>query len=141
MIDSNLRLANYSAVQNTYISIFSVLGGLGVLLGTVGVGAIIARSVLERRGELSLMRALGFNNKKIHNYILYEHLYLVLIGIFIGVISSIVSVIPSAFSSSSPPFNHLLLIMSSIIVGSCIFCHIATTLTIKGNLIQGIRSE
>lgn len=141
LIDSNLRLANYSAVQNTYISIFSVLGGLGVLLGTVGVGAIIARSVLERRGELSLMRALGFNNKKIHNYILYEHLYLVLIGIFIGVISSIVSVIPSAFSSSSPPFNHLILIISSIIVGSCIFCYIATTLTIKGNLIQGIRSE
>jgi len=141
IIDSNVRLANYSTVQNTYISIFSVLGGLGVLLGTVGVGAIIARSVLERRNELSIMRAIGFNKKNIHTYVLYEHLYLVFIGIFIGLISSLVSVTPSAFSSSSPPFNLLIIITISITVGSCVFCYIATSLSIKGNLIQGIKSQ
>ena len=54
------RLAAYAQVQNTYISIFSVLGGLGVLLGTVGVGLLIARNVLERRAEMGVMNALGF---------------------------------------------------------------------------------
>ena len=43
------RLAEYNRVQNTYISIFTVLGGLGVLLGTLGVALVIGRNVLERR--------------------------------------------------------------------------------------------
>ena len=31
------RLNDFNAVQNTYLSIFSTLGGLGLLLGTVGL--------------------------------------------------------------------------------------------------------
>ena len=53
------RLAAFNAVQNTYLSTFQVLGGLGLLLGSVGLGVVVLRNVLERRGELALLLAVG----------------------------------------------------------------------------------
>ena len=59
-VDAREQLASYLAVQNTYLSTFQSLGALGLLLGTVGLAVVQLRSVLERRGELALMRAAGF---------------------------------------------------------------------------------
>lgn len=142
LINSNLRLKEYSNVQNTYISIFSVLGGLGVLVGTLGVGIIIARSVLERRSELSVMRAIGFNKSKIKRVILYEHLFLVSIGLIIGLISSIITISPSSLSTTQQvPITLLLTMTLIIVIGSFVFCYLATQITIKGKLLEGIRAE
>ena len=44
------RLAAFNAVQNTYLNTFQVLGGLGLLLGSAGLGVVVLRNVLERRG-------------------------------------------------------------------------------------------
>ncbi|MHC4062210.1 MAG: FtsX-like permease family protein, partial [Planctomycetota bacterium] len=42
------RLAAFSAVENTYLSIFQLLGGFGLILGSVGLGLIVLRNVLDR---------------------------------------------------------------------------------------------
>ncbi|MFN9626162.1 MAG: FtsX-like permease family protein, partial [Planctomycetota bacterium] len=49
-------LSRLLAVQNTYLSAFQLLGGLGLLLGTLGLGVSQLRSALERRSELAAMR-------------------------------------------------------------------------------------
>ena len=54
------RLQSYLAVENTYLSTFQALGGLGLILGSLGLAVVLLRSVWERRGELALLRALGF---------------------------------------------------------------------------------
>ena len=54
------RLAEFHAVENTYLSTFQTLGGLGLLVGTVGLAAVLLRNVLERRRELALLRAVGY---------------------------------------------------------------------------------
>ena len=54
------RLAGFHRVEYTYLSTFQMLGGLGLVLGTLGLGAILLRNVLERRRELALLRALGY---------------------------------------------------------------------------------
>jgi len=59
-IPSSRVLEQLLAVQNTYLSTFQSLGALGLLLGTFGLAAIQLRSVIERRGELALLRATGF---------------------------------------------------------------------------------
>src|SRR5262249_334774 len=51
------RLAEFHAVENTYISTFQALGGLGLLVGTIGLAAVIFRNMLERRRELALLGA------------------------------------------------------------------------------------
>ena len=65
-------LANFMAVQNTYLSTFQTLGALGLLLGTFGLAAVQIRSVLERKKELGLLRAVGFNRKKLSTMVLLE---------------------------------------------------------------------
>ena len=54
------RLAQFHRVENTYLSTFQTLGGLGLLLGTVGLAAVLLRNVLERRRELALLGAVGY---------------------------------------------------------------------------------
>ena len=53
-------LANFMKVQNTYLSTFQTLGALGLLLGTFGLATVQVRSVLERKQQLGLLRAIGF---------------------------------------------------------------------------------
>ena len=56
------RLANFHRVENTYLSTFQLLGGLGLVLGTLGMAAVLLRNVFERRRELALLRAVGYNS-------------------------------------------------------------------------------
>ena len=52
------RLGELNAVQNTYLNTFQVLGGLGLLLGSLGLGVVVMRNVQERKSELALLRAI-----------------------------------------------------------------------------------
>jgi ABC-type antimicrobial peptide transport system permease subunit len=54
------RLAAFNAVQNTYLGTFQMLGGLGLLLGSFGLGVILLRNIYERRSEFALLLAVGF---------------------------------------------------------------------------------
>jgi hypothetical protein len=46
------RLASFHRVENTYLSTFQMLDGLGLILGTLGMAAVLLRNVFERRKEL-----------------------------------------------------------------------------------------
>src|SRR5262249_9308408 len=67
------RLAEFNAVQNTYLNTFQVLGGLGLLLGSVGLGVVVLRNVLERRGELAVLLAVGFRRRTVRRLVVSEH--------------------------------------------------------------------
>jgi len=81
---TSMRLAELQAVSNTYLAIFQVLGGLGVLLGAVGVGVVTARNVLERRVELAVLEAGGWSRWQTRRLVLVEVLPLVAAGLAIG---------------------------------------------------------
>jgi len=87
-------LKNFQAVENTYLSVFQTLGGLGLLLGTLGLGIILIRNVIERRGELALLRALGFRRATLMQMLLLENSFLILAGILIGSVAALVAVAP-----------------------------------------------
>jgi putative ABC transport system permease protein len=59
------RLVEFYSVTNTYLSIFLALGALGLILGTIGLAVILARTLLERRREIALMQAVGFSTRPI----------------------------------------------------------------------------
>src|SRR5207245_9276700 len=42
------KLEAFLVVENTYLSTFQALGGLGLMLGTVGLAIVLLRSVWER---------------------------------------------------------------------------------------------
>ncbi|MBA3312423.1 MAG: FtsX-like permease family protein [Planctomycetota bacterium] len=88
------RIADFLAVQNTYLSTFQALGGLGLLLGTFGLGTVMLRNVLERRAELALLRAVGFKNAKLALLVLIENALLLLWGLAAGTAAALLAVSP-----------------------------------------------
>ena len=90
------RLNEFSTVQNTYLAIFTLLGGFGVLLGAVGLGIAAARSIVEKRGEYGLLVAQGYSLTEVRKLIIIEHLVPLAAGAIIGFVSAIVAVLPSA---------------------------------------------
>jgi ABC-type lipoprotein release transport system permease subunit len=88
------RLAAFQAVQNTYLSTFQSLGGLGLLLGTFGLAAVQLRSVLERRSELALLRAVGFRRRMLAGLVLLENALVLMAGLACGVLAALVAIVP-----------------------------------------------
>ncbi len=95
------RLARFLAVQNTYLSTFRSLGGLGLLLGTFGLAAVELRNVLERRGELALLRATGFRRPTLAGLVMLENALLLVGGLGIGTFAALVALLPHLFSGSA----------------------------------------
>jgi ABC-type antimicrobial peptide transport system permease subunit len=87
-------LAQLLAVQNTYLSTFQSLGALGLLFGTFGLATVQLRSVLERRGELALLRATGYRRRRLAQLVLLENIVLLLAGLATGVVAAMLAVLP-----------------------------------------------
>lgn len=88
------RLAALAVVQNTYLAGFQALGTLGLLLGTLGVAAVQARSVLERSGEIGLLTAIGFTPSRLGRLIASEALAMVGLGLALGTLAAAIAVWP-----------------------------------------------
>ena len=92
------RLAAYHRVENTYISTFQTLGALGLVLGTVGLAAVLARNVLERRRELALLAAVGYRRASLAVMIVAENALLLVAGLAIGTACALVAIVPAIAS-------------------------------------------
>ncbi len=66
-------------------SLFLGLGAVSLLVGAIGVGNVMLISVLERRSEIGLRRALGATKGQIRMQFLTEAMLLALIGGGVGV--------------------------------------------------------
>jgi ABC-type antimicrobial peptide transport system permease subunit len=89
------RLAQFHRVENTYISTFQSLGGLGLIIGTFGLAVVLLRNVLERRRELALLQAVGYRTSDLRRMVLAENLLFLLAGTCIGVLCALVAVAPA----------------------------------------------
>ncbi len=101
--DANRTLATMLAVQNTYLRTFQSLGALGLLLGTIGLAVAQMRSVLERRQELAVMRAIGFSRQSLTSVVMGETATLLLFGIGCGAICAVLAVLPHALINGLKP--------------------------------------
>lgn len=136
------RLEAFSAVQNTYIGIFTVLGGLGVLLGTAGLGVLAARNVLERRGEFGLMQALGFLPAALRRMVLSEHVALLVTGLLLGLVSAAIAVWPNVKQSGGAlPWGFLLWLNLGILAFGVFVCWLAARMALSGKLLDAVRKE
>jgi putative ABC transport system permease protein len=136
------RLAAFSTVENTYLNIFAVLGGLGLLLGTFGLGVIVLRNVLERRGELALLRAVGFRTRMLQWMVFSEHALLLVLGLLVGVLAAIVAVLPALRNPAMDfPVLSLALTLAAVLAGGFGSTWLATTIAIRGPLLNALRNE
>lgn len=136
------RLAAFNAVQNTYLNTFQVLGGLGLLIGTAGLGVVVLRNVLERRGELGLLQALGYQRRLLHKLILTEHVGLLALGLLIGIVAALCAIIPFLFLGRAGLSYSTLALTLTIVMAAGLSCAaIATWSALRGNLLAALRNE
>ena len=136
------RLAQFNAVQNTYLNTFQLLGGLGLLLGSAGLGVVVLRNVLERRGELALLLAVGFERGALQRLVLAEHAALLVLGLGAGLVSAVVSVLPTVLSPTAVfPLGSLALTLGAVFVTGLLATWLATRWALRGNLLEGLRNE
>jgi len=136
------RLARFMTVQNTYISIFQVLGGLGMLLGVAGVAIVVSRNVLERRGELGLMRAVGFAKGNLKLLTFLEHCGLLVVGVILGTGAAVVAVLPALKSAGRDvPFASLGGTLLIVFISGVIWVYVATGIALRRAMLAGLRNE
>jgi ABC-type antimicrobial peptide transport system permease subunit len=136
------RLAMFNQIENTYLSIFLLLGGLAMILGTVGLGVSLARNILDRQQEIGILRAIGYQKNSILNMITREHLILLLIGTLTGAISAFVATLPSLLSDFiSASWQTAAVIILLIILNGFVWITAITRNSLKRNLMETLRTE
>ena len=134
------RLALFQNVENTYLSIFQALGGLGLLLGSVGLGVVVLRNVLERRGELALLRAVGWQQSALQHLIFIEHIALAFTGLGIGIAAGLIAIVPS-LKQAQAPVSSLGLTLGLIALSALFWTYLATKIALRGALLDALRNE
>lgn len=136
------KLASFHAVENTYLSVFQTLGGLGLLLGTIGLGLILVRNVIERRGELATLRAFGFLQKTLTQMLLWENGFLLLWGILIGSSAALLAVAPHVLQAgASVPWFSLALTLLLVFVTGMTACTLAMRAALRAALLPALKEE
>ncbi len=74
-----------SASQGLFSNLLMGFMGLGLLVGIAALGVIAARSVVERRQQIGMLRALGFQRRQVRLAFLIESSFVALLGIGLGV--------------------------------------------------------
>ncbi|MGW0583161.1 ABC transporter permease [Streptomyces sp. NPDC002920] len=96
-------LAAKRATQTTFSALFLGLAGVALLVGGIGVANTMVISVLERRREIGLRRALGANRGQIRGQFLTESVVLSALGGVAGTVLGILATVGYATYQHWPP--------------------------------------
>ena len=113
-----------------------------MLLGTLGLGAVLLRNVLERRRELALLRAVGYDTGHVSLMVLVENGLLLFGGLGIGTVCALVAIAP-AWIERGGQFSVLSLagLLVAVAVAGLVSSLAATVVAVRSPLLPALRSE
>jgi putative ABC transport system permease protein len=142
-VRSSERLAEFHRVENTYLSTFQTLGGLGLLVGTVGLAAVVLRNVLERQRELALLGAVGYGRAHIFTIVVAENLLLLAWGLAIGTSCAMIAIAPAISERGGrlPTTAAGALLLVAVSIAGLLSSVVATRAALHRPLVEALRSE
>jgi len=136
------KLAQFYSVENTYLSVFMMLGGLGIIIGSIGLGIVLLRNLEERKSEIALYQGIGFKRSFIRKLIFTENLFILLSGIGIGLLAAFIGILPSFFSPAFElPVSFILVIIILILLNGFVWIYFPVRATLNKNLNEALRKE
>ena len=112
------------------------------MLGTIGLAVVQLRSVLERRGELALMRAGGFNRGRLTCMVIWENAVLLVGGLAVGCFAAAIALIPQwAPHGASVPWGVLGLLLGAIAVVGIGAGWLATRSALRAPILPALRGD
>ena len=142
VVSTSERLANFHRVENTYLSTFQMLGGLGLALGTFGMAAVLLRNVFERRKELALLRAVGYNSSHFATMVITENVLMLVCGLAVGFVCALLAITPVLFERGGRPFNFSLgLLLLAVLLSGAIASLVGTLAALRSPLLPALRAE
>ena len=91
VMTTNDRLKMFNSVTDTYLTIFLMLGSIGLLLGIMSFIIVIRKNLASRQEEIGVYRALGFPDRRIAEFLYVENSSVPLYAICTGVIGAILA--------------------------------------------------
>jgi putative ABC transport system permease protein len=129
-------------VENTFLSTFQMLGGLGLVLGTLGLAAVLLRNVLERRRELALLRAVGYGRAHFALMVVAENALLLFCGLLTGTACALLAVAPViAARGGQFPIVSLGGLLLAVVASGMIASLLATVAALRSPLLAALRAE
>ena len=101
---------------------------MALLLGTLGLGVVLLRTVFERRSEFALLAAIGYSPLRVFRAVFTENAALLAAGILIGAGSAILGVLPSARQMNLSAMTIILTLIFAI--GLCVI-FLATRIAVR----------
>lgn len=135
------KLESFHQVENTYLSTFQTLGGLGLLLGTFGLGAVLVRNVIERRRELALLRAVGYEPSTFTVMVVAENALLLICGLMAGFVCALVAITPALVARGGGVPARSLLLLAAVMVTGLAASFLAVRAARRTALLEALRTE
>jgi putative ABC transport system permease protein len=104
-------------VQSDVNALFLVLGGVALLAGAVGIANVTLLSVMERKGEIGLRRALGATRRNIGGQFLIESGVVGFLGGLLGASSGVLVTLAVSATRSWTPVLDLRLAAGAPVLG------------------------
>lgn len=86
------RLRTLGSVTDTYLTIFLMLGAIGLVLGVASFVLGVHKRLATKKTDIRLMRALGFGDKAIARSLARENTPIPVLAVILGLLSAVVSV-------------------------------------------------
>ncbi|HOK95758.1 MAG TPA: hypothetical protein PKW71_06500 [Anaerohalosphaeraceae bacterium] len=141
-IPAGQKLAAFYEVENTYMAIFLVLGGFGLILGSAGLGLVLVLNILERRAELAMMQAVGFTGEDVCRMLFMEHAVLLAAGVICGLLPALLAVAPAiAARGQDFPGGRIALIIAALLVSGAVWIRVAVAGAARMNWLEILKNE
>ncbi len=142
MIGAAEKLAQFHEVENTYMAIFLILGGLGLVLGSAGLGLVLVLNVLDRSSELAMMQAVGFRKTGLTKMLFIEHGLLLAAGLLCGLVPALLAILPVIRTQGQDfPTESIALIMLAMLISGAVWIRIAISRAVSTDYLETLRNE
>ena len=88
--DLDQQMKDDQASQQSFMYVLQGFMGLGLIVGIAAVGVIAYRAVVERRQQIGMLRALGFQRRTVQQFFVLESAIVVVLGVLAGAVFGLI---------------------------------------------------